>query len=353
MAKSASRALGASLATVAGFLGLTLAAGSAAAQGGDYFKGKTINIVIGGGAGDGYDIYSRFLSPHLARHLPGNPRIVPQNMPGAGTLVAANYLYEVAPADGTAIGTVGGGTATAHLFRTPGVRVDPRNYRWVGSMNSEVGLVLAWHQTPFRSFKDVREREFVVGGSGPTSGNVIFPLVLNRVVGAKYKIITGYRSTGDIALAMERGEVQGTSSYHYSSMMTTKPHWIRDKQVYPLAQLSLIKHPLFPDVPHIAELARNDEELQILNLIFARQSMGRPYLLPPKTPDNVVKMVRDAFNAAMKDPELIAEAEKRVLDLTLPMTGEEIHTLIDKLYASSPAVIEKAIAASDTSHIKE
>jgi tripartite-type tricarboxylate transporter receptor subunit TctC len=351
MAMSATRVR---FAAVAGAFGLALmAAGPAAAQsGGDYFKGKTINVVIGGGAGDGYDIYARFLSSHLARHLPGNPRMVPQNMPGAGTLVAANYLYEVAPADGTAIGTVGGGTATAHLFRTPGVRVDPRNYHWVGSMNSEVGLVLAWHQTPFRTFNDVREREFVVGGSGPTSGNVIFPLVLNRVVGAKYKIITGYRSTGDIALAMERGEVQGTSSYHYSSMITTKPHWIRDKQVYPLAQLSLIKHPLFPNVPHIAELARNEEELQILNLIFARQSMGRPFLLPPKTPDNVVKMVRTAFNAALKDPELIAEAEKRVLDLTLPMTGEEIHALIDKLYASPPEVIEKAIAASDTSHIK-
>ena len=332
----------------AGLLGLSLAPAIAAD---DYFKGKTINLVIGGGAGDGYDIYSRFLIPHLSRHLPGNPRIIPQNMPGAGTLVAANYMYEVAPADGTAIGTVGGGTATAHLFKTPGVRVDPRNYHWIGSMNSEVGLVLAWKDTPFRTFKDVQEREFVVGGSGPTSGNVMFPLVLSRVVGAKYKIISGYRSTGDIALAMERGEVQGTSSYHYSSMITTKPHWIRDKQVFPLAQLSLIKHPLFPDVPNVPDLARNDEELQILNLIFARQSMGRPYMLPPKTPSNVVAMMRTAFNAAMKDPELVAEAEKRVLDLTLPMTGEEIHTLIDKLYAYPAAVIDKAIEVSDTATI--
>jgi tripartite-type tricarboxylate transporter receptor subunit TctC len=332
----------------AGLLGLSLAPAIAAD---DYFKGKTINVVIGGGAGDGYDIYSRFLIPHLSRHLPGNPRIIPQNMPGAGTLVAANFMYEIAPADGTAIGTVGGGTATAHLFKTPGVRVDPRNYNWIGSMNSEVGLVLAWKDTPFRTFKDVREREFVVGGSGPTSGNVMFPLVLNRVVGAKYKIIPGYRSTGDIALAMERGEVQGTSSYHYSSMITTKPHWIRDKQVYPLAQLSLIKHPLFPDVPNVQDLARNDEELQILNLIFARQSMGRPYMLPPKTPANVVAMMRTAFNVAMKDPELVAEAEKRVLDLTLPMTGEEIHTLIDKLYAYPASVIDKAIEVSDTATI--
>jgi tripartite-type tricarboxylate transporter receptor subunit TctC len=330
------------------FLGLSLTSAIAAD---DYFKGKTINLVIGGGAGDGYDIYSRFLIPYLTKHVPGNPRIIPQNMPGAGTLIAANYMYEVAPADGTAIGTVGGGTATAHLFRTPGVRIDPRNYNWVGSMNSEIGLVLAWKDAPFRSFKDVQEREFVVGGSGPTSGNVVFPLVLSRVVGAKYKIISGYRSTGDIALAMERGEVQGTSSYHYSSMVTNKPNWIRDREVFPLAQLSLIKHPLFPDVPNVQDLARNDEELQILSLIFARQSMGRPYMLPPKTPANVVKIMRTAFDAAMKDEDLKAEAQRRVLDLTLPMSGEEIHTLIDKLYAYPQTIIDKAVVVSDTTSI--
>jgi len=319
----------------------------------EYFKGKTISMRIGGGVGDGNDIYARLLAPFLARHLPGFPRIVPQNIPGAGSLLAANYLYEVAPADGTVIGTVGGGTATAHLFRTPDVRIDPRNYRWIGSMNSEVGLVLGWHEAPFRTFKDVREREFVVGGLGPTSGNVIFPLVLNSVTGAKFKIIPGYRSQSDIALAMERGEVQGAGSYNYSSMITSKPHWIRDNLVYPLAQLSLVKHPMFPKVPHIGELARNEEELQILNLIFARQSMGRPFLLPPKTSDSVVKIFRTAFNRAMKDSDLLAEATKRVLDLTLPMTGEEIHLLLEQLYMSPTAVIEKSIFASDPSNIKE
>ncbi len=342
--------LGLALLRIAGFVAF---AGLSGAQAADepYYKGKTVNLVIGGTPGDGYDLYARLLIPFMTKHIPGNPRFVPQNMPGAGTLVAANFLYEVAAADGTFIGTLGGGTATAQLFKTPGIRIDPRRYNWIGSLNSEVGMVLAWHETPFRTFADVLSREMVIGGGGPTSGTVIFPVVLNRIVGAKFKIIPGYRGTGDIALAMERGEVQGTGSYHYSTMVTTKPHWIRDKLVYPLAQLSLIKHPLFPDVPNIPDLARTDEQRAILNLVFARQSMGRPFLAPPKTPEPVVRILRDAFDAVLKDPEFTAEADRRVMDLTLPMRGVEIHALIDNLYAQPQDIIDKAIAASDTSDV--
>ena len=336
------RAVGAVLAT--------LATSAVFAQSADenVFKGKTINIVIGGSAGDGYDIYGRILGPFLTKHVPGNPRYVPQNMPGAGTLVAANYMYEVAPKDGTAIGTVGGGTATGQLFKTPNFRIDPRRYNWIGSLNSEVGLVLAWHDQPFKKYEDILEREFVVGGGGPTSGTVIFPLVLNRVVGTKFKIIPGYKSTGDIALAMERGEVMGTGSYHYSSLIQAKPNWIRDNQVTPLIQLSLIKHPLFPDLPNIPALAKTPEQAEILQLVFARQAMGRPFMLPPGASPDATRILRTAFNAILKDPEFLQEAEKRRMDLTLPMTGDEIHALLDKLYAASPTVIDKAIAASDT-----
>lgn len=330
-----------------------LAMAPALAQGADenVFKGKTISIVIGGSAGDGYDIYGRLLGPYLTKHVPGNPRFLPQNMPGAGTLVAANYIYEVAPKDGTVIGTVGGGTATGQLFKTPNFRIDPRRYSWIGSLNSEVGLVLAWRDQPFKTYSDLLEREFVVGGGGPTSGTVIFPLVLNRIVGTKFKIIPGYKSTGDIALAMERGEVMGTGSYHYSSIIQSKPNWLRDKQVTPLIQLSLIKHPLFPDVPNIPELAKTPEQAEILQLVFARQAMGRPFMLPPGTSPDATRILRTAFNAILQDPDFSQEAEKRRIDLTLPMTGEEIHALLDKLYASSPEVIDKAIAASDTGEL--
>jgi tripartite-type tricarboxylate transporter receptor subunit TctC len=331
-------------------VGAGLLAGTATLHASDenFYKGKTINMVIGGTAGDGYDLYGRFLGQYLTKHVPGNPRVLPQNMPGAGTLVAANYMYEVAPKDGTAVGTIGGGTATGQLFKTPNFRIDPRRYNWIGSLNSEVGLVLAWHDTPFKKYEDLLEREFVVGGGGPTSGTVIFPLVLNRVLGTKFKIIPGYKGTGDIALAIERGEVQGTGSYHYSSLIQSKPNWIRDKQVVPLIQLSLIKHPLFPDVPNIPQLAKTPEQAEILQLVFARQAMGRPFLLPPGASPEATRILRTAFEAILKDPEFRQEAEKRRIDLTLPMTGQEIHALLDKLYAASPDVVDKAIAASDT-----
>lgn len=342
------------LASVAA-LAAALSASPVQAQsaGAPYYKGKTINMAIGGGPGGGYDIYARFMIPHYQRMIPGNPKFIAQNHLGAGTLRAANFLYEVAKPDGTHIGTVGGGTATAELFKTKGIRFDPRKYVWIGSLNSEVGLVLAYHTQPFDRFDDLYRKPLIVGGGGPTSGNVIFPLVLNRVLGTKFQIVAGYGSTGEIALAMERGEVQGTGSYHYSSILTSKPDWLPKKEVKVLAQLALVKHPLFPNVPHVPELAKTDEQRAVLELIFARQAMGRPFLAPPKTPDNVAKILRGAFDALLKDKEFLADAAKRRLDLTLPMGGEEIHALIERLYKTPAALVDKAIAASDTSDYRK
>ena len=309
------------------------------------FKDKQITIFAGGDVG-GYDIYGRLLAQFYGKHLPGNPTFVVKNMPGAGTLRAANYMYEVAPKDGTALGTVGGGTATAHMFGSQGVRFDPRRYEWVGSMNSEVGLVLSWHTQPIKTIDAVFKEELIVGGGGPTSGNVVFPNVMNRVLGTKFKIIPGYKSTGDIALAIERGELQGTASYHYSSIITRNPAWIEDKLVNVLVQLSLRRHTKFPDVPVVIELAKNEEQKQILDLVFARQEMGRPFMLAPETPSAIVAVHRKAFDAVMKDPELLAQAEKQRLDLNNPMTGQDIHALIERLYKVPPDVIAQAAAAT-------
>jgi tripartite-type tricarboxylate transporter receptor subunit TctC len=333
---------------VTGVLLATLPAGAAYAQGipPDYFRGKTITIVAGASTGDGYDIYSRLLAQYMGRHIAGNPRFVVQNMPGAGTLRATNYIWEVAPKDGSYFGSVGGGTATAGLLDAKNARFDARRFGWVGSMNSEVGLVLSWGPTPFKTVKDVMKQEFIVGGGGPTSGNVVFPLVLNQVVGTRFKVVGGYKSTGDIALAIERRELQGTASYHYSSIIGRNPDWLTRKLVNVLLQLSLRKHPLFPDVPLPADLARNEEQRAIHELVFARQEMGRPFMLPPGTPPEVTEILRRAFDATMRDPALLAEAEKRKIDLNLPMTGEEIHALIDRLYQWPQAIIEKAAQAA-------
>ena len=333
---------------VAGVMLATLAATAAAAQTvpPDYFRGKTITIVAGAGTGDGYDIYSRLLAQHMGRHIAGNPRFVVQNMPGAGTLRATNFIWEVAAKDGTYFGAVGGGTATAGLLDAKNARFDARRFGWVGSMNSEVGLVLSWGPTPFKTIKDVMKQEFIVGGGGPTSGNVVFPIVLNQVVGTRFKVVGGYKGTGDIALAIERGELHGTASYHCSSIIGRNPDWLTKKQVNVLLQLSLRKHPLFQDVPLVGELGQNEEQRAILELVFARQEMGRPFMLPPGTPPTVTEILRRAFDAAMRDPALLAEAEKRKIDLNQPMTGEEIHALIDRLYKSPQAIIEKAAQAA-------
>lgn len=337
------------LALAATFCAAASTAQAQTAQNQPYFAGKTITMIVGGSPGDGYDVYARFFVTHWARHIPGNPRFIVQNMPGAGTLVAANYMFERAPKDGTALATVGGGTATAQLLKTKGIRFDPRKYSWLGSLNSEVGLVLAWHTQPFKTVKDLMEREMLVGGSGPTSGNIIFPLVLNRVVGTKFKIISGYKGTGAIALAMESGELQGTGSYHYSSLITSRPDWLTNKQVTPLIQLALFKHEKFPGVPNIPDLAKTDEQNAVLDLVFARQRMGRPFLGPPGLKPEVRGILHKACADALKDKQFLADAEKRKLDLTMPMTGDEIHAFIEGLYKYPQTTVEKAINASDTS----
>ncbi len=312
----------------------------------DHFRGKTLSIYTGASAGDGYDVYARLLAMHYQRYIPGSPTIVIRNMPGAGSLKAANYIYEIAPKDGTAMGTVGGGTATADLFKSKGVRFDPRYYAWIGSMNAEVGLVLAWKTIPIDRIDDLFHRELLVGGGGPTSGNVVFAHVMNKVLGTRFKLIAGYKSTGDIALAIERGELEGTASYHYSSIITSKPDWIANREVKVLLQDSLRAHSLFPDVPVVLDLAKTSDQRSILELVFARQEMGRPFMRPPGTPPELVTLLRRAFNAAMQDPQLITDAKRQRLDLNRPMTGEDIHRLIDRLYTFPADIVAKAADAT-------
>jgi tripartite-type tricarboxylate transporter receptor subunit TctC len=252
----------------------------------------------------------------------------------------------VAPKDGSAIGTIGGGNATAQMFGSQGVRFDPRRYAWIGSMTSEVALVIAWHTQPIQAIQDVFTNELIVGGGGPTSGNVVFPNVLNRVLGTRFKVISGYKSTGAIALALENGEVQGAAGYFYSNIATRNPAWLADKQVKVLLQLSLRRHPDFPDVPLVTDLAKTEEQRQILDLVFARQEMGRPFMLPPDTPANIVTVFRTGFDAMVQDPDLRAQAAKQQLELNNPMTGPEIHAMIEQLYKVPPDVIAKAAAAT-------
>ncbi len=279
--------------------------------------------------------------------------VASKSVPGAGTLVAANYLYEIAQGDGTEIGTVGSGTATAELLETPNIRFDPRKFVWLGSMTSDVSVALSWHTTGITSIKDAFERKMIVGGGGPTSGNVIFPLLLNRLLGTKFDIITGYKSSGEAMLAVERGELDGIISWNYSSIRASRMYLVTDKKIHLLLQFALSKHQELPDVPVVTELARNDEERAILELIFARQEMGRPFLAPPATPPAVAKVLRAAFDATMKDPDFLADMAKRKIEISRPMTGAEIDAMIARFYAQPRSVVQKAIQLTDTATIKK
>ena len=332
---------------------LAFAATGADAQNADYFRGKSISLIFGGGIGGGYDTYARMLQPHYAKHIPGNPRIIVKSVPGAGTLVAANYLYEIAPADGTEIGTVGSGTATAALLESTNVRLDPRKFVWLGSMTSDVSVALSWHTTGIASIQDTFKRKMIVGGGGPTSGNVIFPLLLNRLLGTQFEIITGYKSSGEAMLAVERGELDGIISWNYSSIRASRLYLVQEKKIHLLLQFALGRHEELPDVPLVTDLARNDEERAVLELIFARQEMGRPFLAPPATTPAVAKILRDAFDATMKDPEFLADMAKRKIEISRPMSGAQIDAMIARFYAFPAAVVEKAISVTDTSTIKE
>jgi tripartite-type tricarboxylate transporter receptor subunit TctC len=325
------------------FTGLLFSATSVLAD--DDFRGKTLTLVVGGDPG-GYDSYARLLMRHLSGHLPGEPTIIIQNMPGAGGLRAADYIYEIAPKDGTMIGAGFGGIATAQLFKIPGVRFDPRQFRWLGSMSSDVGLVLAWHTAPVKTIKDAFERELIIGGSGQTSANVVFPTVMNKVLGTKFKIVTGYKGGSDIALAMQRGEIEGVGSVYYSSLITRNPDWLADHLVNVLVQLSLKPYSRFQGVPAVVDLARTPEDRALLELVFAQQEMSRPFMLPPGTPEKVVGVLQHGFAETLKDPAFLDDAAKQTLEIDNPMTGEDIRVLIDRLYSASPDVIARGAAAS-------
>jgi tripartite-type tricarboxylate transporter receptor subunit TctC len=303
----------------------------------DFYKGKTVDLYIGYSAGGGYDVYARALARHLGRFIPGNPTILAKNMPGAGSLVLANWLYNVAPKDGTAFGIIGRGTAFDPLLGSTKAQFDAGKFNWIGSMNDEVSVCVAWHTTGITTLEQVERKELTVGGSGPAADTDQFPKVLNATIGTKFKIVTGYPGGNDVDLAMERGEVMGRCGWSWSSVIATHKSWIDDKKINVLVQLSLSKHADLPHVPLIMDFARTEEQKQIFNLVFARQPMGRPFLAPPDIPAERVAVLRKAFMDTMKSGEFLAEAQKMQLEIN-PVSGEAVQKIVQEVYRTPKAV---------------
>jgi len=278
----------------------------------------------------------------MGRFIPGNPAIVPKNMPGAGSLVLANWLYNVAPKDGTAFGTIGRGTAFDPLLGSTKAQFDAAKFNWLGSMNDEVSVCVSWYTTGITSLEQVKHNELTVGGSGQAADTDQFPKVLNATIGTKFRLVTGYPGGNDVDLAMERGEVMGRCGWSWSSVVATHKSWIDEHKINVLVQLSLSKHPDLPNVPLVMDLANNDEQRQIFKLVFARQPMGRPFLAPPDVPSDRVSVLREAFMDTMKDGDFLAEAEKMKLEIN-PVAGDAVQEIVQDVY-KTPKPIAAAVA---------
>jgi tripartite-type tricarboxylate transporter receptor subunit TctC len=307
----------------------------------EFYKGKNVDIQIGYSVGGGYDVYARLIARYLGKYIPGNPTVIPRNMEGAASLRLANYIYSAAPKDGTTIGSVSRGAAFDPLLGSEAAKFDASKFNWLGSANDEVSLCVSLTKSGITKFDELTTKELTIGSTGTADDTYQFPAVMNGVLGTKFKMVTGYPGGNDVSLAMERGEVQGRCGWSWSSIKSTKLNWVEDKTISLLVQMSLAKHPDLPNVPLVTDLAKTDEQRQIFKLIFARQVMGRPYMLPPGVPQDRVDALRKAFMDTMKDKEFLAEADKVKLEIT-PVDGDRIQKLVEEIYKTSPDIIAKA-----------
>jgi tripartite-type tricarboxylate transporter receptor subunit TctC len=309
----------------------------------DFYRGRTVEILVGYSVGGGYDTYARVLARHIGKHIPGNPSIVVKNVPGAGSLKAAQFLYDVAPRDGTMFGTFGRGLAMEPLIGASKPGFDSTKFTWLGSGTDESSVFTIWHTSPVKTWNDMLSKPFTVGGEGSGSDPDIYALLLRNLFGVKLKLITGYPGTTEVSLAMERGEVDGRASWSWSSLKSTKPDWVRDKKINLPVQLGLHKNPELNDVPLVIDFA-NERQRQILKMVLSRQTMGRPFAAPPGLPEERKQALRAAFDRTMQDPEFLAEARARGQDVD-PVTGADIDRLVGELYRTPADVIAEARAA--------
>jgi tripartite-type tricarboxylate transporter receptor subunit TctC len=326
-----------------------LAAAPAAAQQEDvaaFFRGKTVRLIVGVGVGSGYDINARLLARHMAAHIPGQPTIVVQNQPGAGSLTMTNALYHTGPFDGTVMGASFNGMPTTPLLQPTGARFDPVKLNWLGSTNRETQVMYVWHTAHAQVLEDAQGREIVMGAQAPGSTQFDYPVLANKLFGFKFKVVTGYESTPKIHLAMESGEVHGTIA-NWSTLKAINSNWITEKKIRILAQWALQKSPELDDVPLFLDLAKTEADRDALRLMLARLEYGRPFFLPPNVPAARVEALRRAFDATMKDPTYLAEAEKLKVDVD-PLSGEQVAALVEQVSRTPADIVARVRAAMES-----
>lgn len=330
----------------------SLAATVASARAGDvadFYRGKRIDLIIGYATGGGYDLYARLLGRFIGAHIPGKPTVVTQNMPGAGSRNAANWLYTIAPKDGTVIACLGQATPTDQALDQPGVRFDARKFNWIGNLSVVNNILFVSATTGVTTIEEAKKKSLAIGASGASSPSVLYPQVSNNLLGTKFKIVSGYPGGSEINIAVERHEVDGRGSDSWASIKSTRPDWLRDHAINILFQIGPRRESELRDVPLWTDLAGNDEERQVLEILSGDVSVGRPILTAPGVPAERVAALRQAFDETMRDPQFIAAARQSNMDIN-PMSGETLQRAVEKIAAPSPkilAMVKDAIVIKD------
>lgn len=330
---------------VVGSIAAALLAVPAAGQ--DYYAGRTIEFIVGGDSGGGYDIYARAVARHLARHIPGNPNIVVKNMPGAGSARAGIYISTVAPKDGGSIGAMMPGAIIGPLLEDkPMTQFDPTKVIYIGTADTGVRVCTTFQNSKINTFAGAQKNKTILGASSAGGATRDYAYLHNHTAGTKFDVVTGYKGTVDIALAMERGEVDGLCGWDWSSVKSQKGDWLRDKKLNILVQVGLDPQQELTElgVPTIWSFIKNERDRKVAELVISQQVFQRSYIVPPGTPPAQIKILRTAFDATIADPQFLADAAKMKISIT-PLSGQQVQDLVAKLYATPRELIDRAKAA--------
>jgi tripartite-type tricarboxylate transporter receptor subunit TctC len=331
------------LTSIAALALLTTLSPAHAQSASDFYRGKSINLAISFSPGGGYDLYARTLARHMSKHMAGNPAIVPQNMPGAGGLRVAQFLYTAAPKDGLTFGTFTRMAGIAPLA-DPAQKYDAAKFTWLGAVTDAVSVCVTWHTSAAKTWKDFLERPVTLGGTGPNGELDIFTNLYKNVFNANARLVQGYPGTAEIMLAMERGELDGVCGIDWTTIKAQRANWIAEKKINVIAQAAFHKDPDLPDIPLIMELTSDREKQQILKLFVSAHEFARPYAAPPGIPPERAAALVSAFDATTKDPEFIAEANKHQMEVA-PVSGKKLTEMLAELYATPEDILVKARAA--------
>lgn len=318
----------------------------------DFYGGKRINLIIGYSTGGGYDQIARLFARHVGRHVPGQPATLPQNMPGAASRTAANWLYNTAPKDGTALATLGQNTALDQALGEPNVQFDVRRFNWLGNVSEVNNVLTVWHDKGVKTFEQAKQIRLSIGATGASSPSVIYPQASNMILGSRFRIVSGYPGSAEIMLAMERGEVDGRGSSSWTSWIATRPDWVRDRKIIPLFQIGSRRDPAIGDAPLWSDLAESEDDREVLVALSASITIGYSMIAPPGVPAPRIAALRSAFEKTMRDPQFLAEAKKQDI-LINPVAGEEVQNVATRVANLQPQILARIKEVLATKPLKD